>query len=72
MYTKQQGAFTKSEKTIVQTVVPRRDFVRLKNFIAVEDPTAFMVVTNAHSVSVGIGKNFLNKSMRLEKKESFV
>ena len=44
------GAYTRAERTVIQTVMSRRDFVKLKDFLNVNDPRAFMVVTNAHSV----------------------
>ncbi len=47
---KATGAYTKTERSVIQTVMSRRDFVKLKNYLASNDPQAFMVVTNAHSV----------------------
>lgn len=47
---KATGAFSKSEKTVVQAVMTRSDFVKLKNFLSKNDEKAFMVVSNAHSV----------------------
>lgn len=47
---KATGAFTKAERSVIQTVMSRRDFVKLKNFLSKNDEKAFMVVTNAHSV----------------------
>ena len=47
---KATGAFTKAERSVIQTVMSRRDFVKLKNFLSKTDEKAFMVVTNAHSV----------------------
>lgn len=47
---KAMGAYTKAERSVVQTVISRRDFVKLKNYLVENDPQAFMVVTNAHSV----------------------
>lgn len=47
---KATGAFSKSEKTVVQAVMTRSDFVKLKNFLSENDEKAFMVVSNAHSV----------------------
>jgi putative membrane protein len=47
---KATGAFTKTERSVIQTVMSRRDFVKLKNFLSKNDEKAFMVVTNAHSV----------------------
>jgi len=47
---KAAGAYTKTEHSVIQTVMSRRDFVKLKNYLGEHDPKAFMVVTNAHSV----------------------
>ena len=47
---KATGAFTKAERSVIQTGMSRRDFVKLKNFLSKNDEKAFMVVTNAHSV----------------------
>ena len=47
---KATGAYTKTERTVIQTVMSRRDFVKLKDFLNENDHKAFMVVTNAHSV----------------------
>jgi len=47
---KATGAYTKIERSVIQTVMSRRDFVKLKSYLAANDPEAFMVVTNAHSV----------------------
>lgn len=44
------GAYTMEKKTIVQTVITNRDFIRLKNHIKDLDSKAFMVVTSAHQV----------------------
>lgn len=44
------GAYTMQKKTIVQTVITNRDFIRLKNHIKDLDSKAFMVVTSAHQV----------------------
>lgn len=47
---KATGAYTQKERSVIQTVMSRRDFVKLKNYLSENDPKAFMVVTNAHSV----------------------
>lgn len=47
---KATGAFTKAERSVIQTVMSRRDFVKLKTYLSQNDEKAFMVVTNAHSV----------------------
>lgn len=44
------GAYKKNTQTVVHTVLSRRDFVKLKEFLSKADPTSFMVVTSAHSV----------------------
>ncbi|WP_029409509.1 YitT family protein [Treponema pedis] len=47
---KATGAYTKAERSVIQTVISRRDFVKLKTYLSRNDEKAFMVVTNAHSV----------------------
>ncbi len=47
---KATGAYTNVERSVIQTVMSRRDFVRLKSFLNQNDEKAFMVVTDAHSV----------------------
>lgn len=44
------GAYTMSKRTIVQTVVTNRDFIKLKNHLKDLDQNAFMIVTSAHQV----------------------
>ncbi|MGP1440648.1 MAG: YitT family protein [Treponema sp.] len=44
------GAYKKNTQSVVHTVLSRRDFVKLKEFLSKNDETSFMVVTNAHSV----------------------
>jgi len=44
------GAYKKNTQSVVHTVLSRRDFVKLKEFLSKTEPTSFMVVTNAHSV----------------------
>jgi len=44
------GAYKKNTQDVVHTVLSRRDFVKLKEYLSKTDPTSFMVVTNAHSV----------------------
>lgn len=45
-----KGAYKKNAQDVVHTVVSRRDFVKLKKYLAENDPDSFMVVSNAHSV----------------------
>lgn len=45
-----KGAYRKNEQDVVHTVLSRRDFVKLKKYLAENDPEAFVVVSNAHSV----------------------
>ncbi len=47
---KAMGAYTKKERFVIQTVISRRDFVKLKKFLSYHEPNAFMVVTPATSV----------------------
>ena len=44
------GAYKKNTQSVVHTVLSRRDFVKLKEFLSKNDESSFMVVTNAHSV----------------------
>ncbi len=47
---KAMGAYTKQERYVIQTVMSRRDFVRLKKYLSENEANAFMVVTPATSV----------------------
>lgn len=44
------GAYKKNTQSVIHTVLSRRDFVKLKEFLSKNDESSFMVVTNAHSV----------------------
>lgn len=44
------GAYKKNTQEVVHTVLSRRDFVKLKEYLSKTDPSSFMVVANAHSV----------------------
>ncbi len=44
------GAYKKNNQNVVHTVLSRRDFVKLKEYLSKNDESSFMVVTNAHSV----------------------
>ena len=44
------GDYKKNTQAVVHTVLSRRDFVKLKEFLSKTEPTSFMVVTSAHSV----------------------
>ncbi|MFR9278288.1 MAG: YitT family protein, partial [Ezakiella coagulans] len=44
------GAYTMEKRTIVQTVVTNRDFIKLKNHLKDLDKNAFMIVSSAHQV----------------------
>lgn len=44
------GAYTKQEKQVVTTVVDRRQFIQLKNYITSIDPAAFVTVQQLHEV----------------------
>jgi len=50
-----RGAFTEEEREVVVTVLNRREFIRLRNFIKVLDPAAFITVQNVHEV---LGEGF--------------
>lgn len=52
---KATGAFTGVERAVVHTVLSRRDFVSLRNFLVENDKDAFMVVTNTSSI---FGRNW--------------
>ena len=44
------GAYKKNTQSVIHTVLSRREFVKLKEFLSKNDESSFMVVTNAHSV----------------------
>ena len=44
------GAYKKEEQKVVHTVLSRKDFVKLKEYLSKIDQKSFMVVTSAHSV----------------------
>ena len=44
------GAYKKNTQSVIHTVLSRKDFVKLKEFLSKNDESSFMVVTNAHSV----------------------
>jgi uncharacterized membrane-anchored protein YitT (DUF2179 family) len=44
------GGFTQNEKKIIKSVMGRRDFAKLKNFILETDPNAFLLVNQVHEV----------------------
>lgn len=50
-----RGAFTAEEREVVVTIVKRREFIRLRNFIKALDPAAFITVQNVHEV---LGEGF--------------
>lgn len=52
-----KGAYTGNEKDIVITVVDRRDFIKLKNYIRGIDKNAFITVSNVYEV---LGDGFKN------------
>lgn len=50
-----KGAFTGREKRVIMTVMNRRQAAQLRNFIKVNEPTAFIMITNTSEI---IGKGF--------------
>ena len=50
-----QGAYTHEGKTILLTVVNRREALQLRKFIKTIDPSAFLLITNTGEI---IGKGF--------------
>ena len=50
-----QGGYSGRELRVIYTVLNRREFVSLKNFITEEDPKAFVTVSQAHDV---LGEGF--------------
>lgn len=50
-----QGGYSGGELKVIYTVLNRREFVSLKNFITEEDPKAFVTVSQAHDV---LGEGF--------------
>lgn len=50
-----RGAFTDQEKDVLITVVKRREFIRLRDFIQEQDRLAFIMVQNTHEV---LGEGF--------------
>lgn len=55
---KSRGAFSHRNKYVIFTVMTRSQAVKLRNFIKVNDPGAFMMITNSSEI---IGKGFLNR-----------
>lgn len=49
------GAFSNSEKSVILTVVNRRQAVQLRNYVKKTDPHAFVIISNASDI---IGKGF--------------
>lgn len=47
---KAKGAYSNTDREIIQTVINNRDLIRLRTFIHQIDDKVFMVVTNAHQV----------------------
>lgn len=50
-----EGAFSNSEKSVILTVVNRRQAVELRNYVKKIDPHAFVIISNASDI---IGKGF--------------
>lgn len=51
-----QGAFTHNQKFVIMTTLSRSQSVRLRNYVRVTEPTAFIMITNSSEI---IGKGFL-------------
>ena len=50
-----EGAYTHKDKTVLMTVVNRREAVMLRRYVKSIDPTAFLLITNTGDI---IGKGF--------------
>ena len=49
------GAYTGDRKEVLVTVVSRREFIRIKDYVSMLDKTAFVTVANIHEV---LGEGF--------------
>lgn len=54
-----EGAYSRAEKRLITTVVDRRQFVLLKQYVSQVDPAAFVTVQNLHEV---MGEGFKVKN----------
>ena len=54
---KGKGGYSGKENAVILTVVDRRQFIKLKKFMKIEDPTAFITVNEASEV---LGQGFKN------------
>ena len=54
-----KGAYTGEEKDVIMTVVDRKDFIKLKNYIKEVDKNAFVTVNNVYEV---LGDGFMDIS----------
>ena len=52
---KGKGGYTGAEKTVILTIVDRKQFIKLKKYIKETDPTAFITVNEVNEV---LGKGF--------------
>ncbi len=50
-----EGAYAHNQKTVVLTVLKRRQAVQLRNFVHRQEPTSFITITNSSEI---IGKGF--------------
>ena len=50
-----RGAYTGHEREVIITIVGRRQFIHLRDFIKIHDPLAFITVQNTHDV---LGEGF--------------
>ena len=49
------GGYTEEERPILMVVVHQREFTKLKHFVKMIDPSAFVIVSDAHEV---LGEGF--------------
>ena len=54
-----QGAFSHHEKKVIMTTMKSAQAVKLRNYIKMVEPTAFIQITNSSEI---IGKGFLGWS----------
>lgn len=52
---KAEGSYSHTEKTVIMTVMKRRQAVKLRQFVKTADPNAFIMITNSSEI---IGKGF--------------
>lgn len=52
---KAEGAYSKAQKSVITTVIERKEFIELKRYIVATDPLAFVTVQDLHEV---VGEGF--------------